>query len=108
MKEKIFKILDELLSGSHPAFSRNDLLSNTAEIIYSEFCRANGPWLIWSHEHKAWWCAGHNGYTTVAKDAGRYSYDEALGIVSRANYSLVKGFSDEPNEAMILDTFPKE
>ncbi len=57
-------------------------------------------WLIWSIEHNAWWKPGHAGYTKSRKEAGRYSYTEALKIVKGANINL----RDEPNEAMIQET----
>lgn len=54
-------------------------------------------WLIWSNEHNAWWRAGGHGYTPDRDEAGRFSHDEALGIVTNANRYL-RG--DRPNEAM--------
>lgn len=56
-------------------------------------------WLIWSHEHQAWWRANAQGYTTYRKDAGRYSWAEALAILNDANYKLPKA----PNEALVPD-----
>lgn len=56
-------------------------------------------WLIWSHEHKAWWKPEAQGYTTWRQHAGRYPWDEALDIVRGANY----GLSGEPNEAIVPD-----
>lgn len=57
-------------------------------------------WLIWSVEHGAWWAAEHKGYVIDRKSAGRYTYAEALRIVSNAN---LHHDADVPNEAMILD-----
>lgn len=57
-------------------------------------------WLIWSIEHNAWWRWNHAGYTPWKMGAGRYSYEEALEIVRKANEFRV----DTPNEAMILYT----
>lgn len=34
--------------------------------------------LIWSGEHRAWWRANGNGYTTVREDAGVYTRDDAI------------------------------
>lgn len=56
-------------------------------------------WLVWSIEHDAWWKPAHNGYTTDIKEAGRYPYPEARGIVEGANY----GKYDRPNEALVPD-----
>lgn len=38
-------------------------------------------YMIWSHEHGAWWMPNSSGYTSDAAQAGRYSYDEAAEIV---------------------------
>ncbi len=54
-------------------------------------------WLIWSIEHNAWWGPDWKGYVVKRKEAGRYSYDEALEIVESANI----GLRATPNEAMI-------
>lgn len=42
-------------------------------------------WLIWSHEHRAWWAPDRHGYTTERQAAGHYEFDEALEIVKQAN-----------------------
>lgn len=54
-------------------------------------------WLIWSNEHAGWWKPLRKGYTKLREEAGRYTYREALEIVSGANI----GLHDIPNEAMI-------
>lgn len=36
--------------------------------------------VIWSHEHRAWWRPARRGYTPVLAEAGRYSFDEAAAI----------------------------
>ena len=41
----------------------------------------NTTYLIWSHEHTAWWRADKLGYTPHIGEAGVYSYDEACEIV---------------------------
>lgn len=56
-------------------------------------------WLIWSNEHKAWWCDGERGYTQSREKAGRYTQGMAADIVAGANKFL--GDGDEPNETMI-------
>lgn len=43
-------------------------------------------WLIWSHEHTAFWRPNHMGYTCEVSEAGRYSFKEAFKIVKGANY----------------------
>jgi hypothetical protein len=41
-------------------------------------------YLIWSHEHAAWWRPGSVGYTEQLAEAGRYSRDDALTICRKA------------------------
>ena len=62
--------------------------------------QADSRWLIWSNEHRAWWKAGHHGYTTSKLEAGKYTQQEAVNIVRQANFYLKD--DDIPNEAMIL------
>lgn len=38
-------------------------------------------YVIWSHEHKAWWGPDHCGYTEDLTQAGRYTLAEAGAIV---------------------------
>jgi len=42
------------------------------------------PYLIWSHEHGAWWGPGGFGYTSNMDEAGRYSREEAIRICRKA------------------------
>ena len=35
-------------------------------------------YLIWSHEHEAWWRPGALGYTTEITEAGRYTGSDAM------------------------------
>lgn len=51
--------------------------------------------LIWSHEHHAWWAPGGNGYTFSREDAGRYSQEEAFDIVRSANAACKPGVVEE-------------
>lgn len=37
-------------------------------------------YLVWSHEHGAWWRPERRGYTTDLDAAGRYSRGEAIKI----------------------------
>ena len=41
-------------------------------------------YLIWSHEHSAWWGPGREGYVQSISAAGRYSEIEALSICVNA------------------------
>lgn len=60
----------------------------------------NTKWLIWSIEHNAWWAPKCRGYVNSKAKAGRYSFDDALHIVSRANSHRGDLF---PFEAMIAE-----
>lgn len=65
-----------------------------------------GPYLIWSEEHFAWWWKpGSSGYTRSIKEAGRYSFVQAMDIEAKANLVLdiEKG---EFKEVVIPDPFP--
>lgn len=54
-------------------------------------------YLIYSLEHDAWWGNDRRGYVERRYKAGKYTFEEALKIVSEANI----GLHDVPNEAMI-------
>ena len=41
-------------------------------------------YLIWSHEHSAWWGPDRCGYVRRISHAGRYSHAEALDICIEA------------------------
>lgn len=56
-------------------------------------------WLVWSHEHKAWWRPAHQGYCAMRCDAGRYSFEEAIDILMNANF----GLNTYPHEALVPD-----
>ena len=45
-------------------------------------------WLVWSHEHGAYWRSNSNGYATERCLAGRYSFEEALEIARRSNQHI--------------------
>lgn len=54
-------------------------------------------YIIWSIEHNAWWGKNRKGYEKGRRNAGRYSFAEALEIMNSANI----GLHDVPNEAII-------
>lgn len=63
-------------------------------------------YLIWSNEHNAWWRPGRCGYTDHRSLAGRYTLEEAIEIVDRANEFIEwKHFPNDPipvpNEAIV-------
>jgi hypothetical protein len=45
---------------------------------------SDGDYLIWSHEHSAWWGPGGRGYVRRISHAGRYSHSQALTICTAA------------------------
>jgi hypothetical protein len=53
--------------------------------------------LIWSIERDAWWAPAWNGYRKAKKDAGIYSFEEALKILREANLAT----GNTPNEAIV-------
>ena len=65
----------------------------------SDFIPQTHEWVIWSHEHNAWWRPGHAGYTRLFREAGRYPYDEARSICARANAQC--GANNVPEETML-------
>lgn len=58
-------------------------------------------YLIWSHEHGAWWRCASDGYTTRIENAGRYTREEAISICANAR----DGFSakDVPTEIPVRE-----
>ncbi len=58
-------------------------------------------WLIWSHEHKAWWKPGGLGYTKDRREAGRFMQSEAAQICFEANLTLIG--PQTPDETMCPD-----
>lgn len=60
-------------------------------------------WMIWSIEHGAWWAPKRNGYCSSTHFAGRYTFEEAMGIVETANHALKMNGAAMPKEAMVLD-----
>lgn len=73
-------------------------------------------WLIWSNEHNGWWRANRQGYCHFRKDAGKYTYEQALEICANANYGhgrrRIGGNKDRekdaPNECMVEDITDEE
>lgn len=41
-------------------------------------------YLVWSHEHGAWWRENRCGYAVPLAAAGRYTREEAISICARA------------------------
>lgn len=57
------------------------------------------PYLIWSHEHRAWWRSSSHGYTRNRAAAGLYTLAQAEEIVASANAYLSD--NDIPNECIV-------
>lgn len=45
---------------------------------------ADGVYLIWSNEHRAWWGSDRAGYVSRLSQAGRYSQADALLVCTHA------------------------
>lgn len=60
------------------------------------------PYLIWSNEHKKWWCPYGEGYTNLVQKAGRYSSEKAIDICNDANCQWDEDCN--PNELPILES----
>lgn len=66
----------------------------------AEFAATGAPWLqggrylIWSNEHRAWWCPAGKGYTTKLIEAGWFDHAEAVKICAKA----LVGSTAIPNE----------
>lgn len=59
-----------------------------------------GPvYVVWSHEHSAWWATGGWGYTTVLDDAGKFSRAAAIKVCHNAGAPFRIGFA--PNEIAV-------
>lgn len=54
--------------------------------VIGERVMADDPdaYLIWSHEHRAWWGPNKTGYVRRLSEAGRYSRADALMICTNA------------------------
>lgn len=48
------------------------------------------PWVIWSHEHDAWWRPNEFGYTRELLGAGVYPRGRARQIETEANRGQVR------------------
>ncbi len=63
----------------------------------------NGKWLIWSHEHRAFWPENCCGYVAI-EEAGRFDLEEAVTIVNEANLGMCDG---KPEETMMPADHPR-
>jgi hypothetical protein len=58
--------------------------------------KMDDTYLVWSHEHGAWWRPNRAGYTTSLEAAGRYTRDEAIRICGDAHDGWNGGKSAPP------------
>jgi hypothetical protein len=64
---------------------------------------ARDEYLIWSHEHAAWWGPGGCGYVRSLAAAGRYSHAAALDICAKAMPGTARAFGALPELPVRLD-----
>lgn len=57
-------------------------------------------YLIWSHEHGAWWAPDERGYVKKVSQAGRYPRHLALMICFNAGWPHMS----PPNEVPVLES----
>jgi hypothetical protein len=73
---------------------------NTASSQFTGFL-----WLIWSNEHSSWWAPDSKGYTRLVRNAGRYTFGQALQICHGAcfqnNWTANESNGEIPNEVMV-------
>lgn len=62
----------------------------------------DGPYLVWSNQHRAWWRPYSAGYTTHVHAAGRYSREEAMSISSTSRDGWRRP-EDVPEELAIAE-----
>lgn len=87
-------------AGSKHAEADADLIVAAKDLLEA----LGGRWLIWSHEHSAWWKPAGRGYCTSVSEAGRYSFDEALKICAEANHRgwpKTDGAENNPQEVIV-------
>lgn len=85
------RLRHELTGFSGPGIAPSDWVVEARLKHVKEF-------LIWSEEHRGWWAPNECGYVQSRKEAGRYSFDEAIDIIRGANRMK----HDVPNEAIVL------
>ena len=57
-------------------------------------------YLLWSHKHQMWWRPDECGYTSVMAEAGRYSWWDAVRLVTRS------ADHGDPNLVSVMVTAP--
>lgn len=75
-------------------------------------CAPADAFLIWSHEHNAWWGPAFRGYTGEPGEAGRYSEHVAGTVCENAAYLWLRGeiapYGDVPPEVAVPAPDPDE
>lgn len=62
-------------------------MSGDAHLSFDE------AWVVWSHEHNAWWQPDERGYTRNILQAGIYSQQRALQIEHNAEPGNEKAYA---------------
>lgn len=89
---------EELVSLARKAGAKS-ITATGPDIADADPSEGESAFLIYSHEHGAWWKPARWGYTGAQAEAGRYSEDEARGICERAAYGWREG--QLPPEVMV-------
>ncbi len=76
----------------------NKKTGNPPRYLGCRFKNGDPVYLIWSHEHSAWWRPQRAGYVTDYKHAGFYSRYEALTVCATARDGVQPGkpFNEVP------------
>lgn len=56
---------------------------------------------IWSWEHDSWWAPNRRGYVENIRNAGKYSYADAIEICTGANFGFARHNDKMPYEGMV-------
>lgn len=99
----LLRLLDTLRSGDREASYEpaEQLLQGLAEgkplpADPRLTATAADAYVIWSHEHRAWWRPGGIGYTPRLADAGRFTRLHAIDICIRAMPGAKEALNELP------------
>lgn len=99
--KQIVMLLEErksYLPGDFASLFLNTQVERLVKESNAELEKPQKVWLIWNFERGMWWKAGQHGYTPRLKEAGTYTFEEALRLVEGANKFCHK---DKPEEALL-------
>lgn len=63
--------------------------------------KQDGPYLVWSNEHRCWWRPERKGYTLHVQSAGRYSRADAIEIARGSRNGWAEGRA--PDEIAVAE-----